>query len=173
LLVTVIVLTGCGGSSGAAGPSTPADGSLTGVTIERAASHTHRQGQIDYGGKKPPSGGDHNPVWLNCGAYSEQPPDEYAVHALEHGATWIAYGPNVPAADVAKLRGFAKQPKVLVTPYAGMAAPIVIVAWGHRLELQSASDPRVQQFIDAFGGGKSSPEPNGTCSGGVGQPDQV
>ena len=141
--------------------------------IERAAGRNHRQGQIDYPGKKPPSGGDHNPIWLTCGAYSQQPPDEYAVHSLEHGAVWIAYGPSVAAADVATLRALAKRPKLLVTPYAGLDAPIVMVAWEHRLELQSANDPRIQQFIDAYGNGQVAPEGASSCTGGVGVPDPL
>jgi len=168
--LAAMLVVGC--SSGSAATSETAGSSIAGVTIERAASHNHKQGTIDYPGKKPPSGGDHNPVWLTCGAYSQRPPDENAVHSLEHGATWIAYGPGLAAVDVAKLRAFATQPKVIVSPYAGMDAPIVVVAWEHRLEVQSASDPRIQQFIDAYGHGKVSPEPNGTCAGGVGQPDQ-
>jgi hypothetical protein len=146
---------------------------VAGVEIERAPSRNHRNGPIEYAGKKPPTGGDHNPVWLTCGAYSQQPPDEYAVHSLEHGAVWIAYGPSVPAADVAKLRQLATQPKVLVTPYADLDAPIVMVAWEHRLELQSASDPRITQFIVAYGNGKVAPEPTAACNGGVGVPDRL
>jgi len=165
------LVAGCG--SGSAATNDAADTSIPGVTIERAASHNHKQGTIDYSGKKPPSGGDHNPVPLTCGAYAVQPPGENAVHSLEHGATWIAYGPSLPSSDVAKLRAYAKQPKVIVSPYAGLDGPVVVVAWEHRLELQSTGDARIQQFIDAFGSGKVSPEPNGTCAGGVGQPDQL
>ena len=67
---------------------------IPGVVIERAPGRSHRQGPIDYPGKKPPSGGDHNPVPLTCGYYDQQPPDEYAVHSLEHGAVWVAYSPD-------------------------------------------------------------------------------
>src|SRR5687768_1638501 len=37
---------------------------------------------------KPPVGGDHNQVWMNCNGdvYKEPIPDVNAVHSLEHGA---------------------------------------------------------------------------------------
>ena len=70
---------------------------------------------------------------------------------------------------MATLRALAKLDHVLVTPYAGMDAPITLVAWEHRLEVQSASDPRVQQFVDGFRTGASAPERGAACRG-VGQP---
>ena len=171
-MLCALVVAACSGSSASpSNPSSASTGPVAGVEIERAPSRNHRNGPIDYSGKKPPTGGDHNPVPLTCGAYSEQPPDEYAVHSLEHGAVWIAYGPSVPAADVTTLRRFAQQPKVIVTPYADLDAPIVMVAWEHRLELQSASDPRITAFIVAYGNGKVAPEPTAACSG-IGVPDQ-
>ena len=169
----VVVLSGAcssGGSSGsAAGTGEKAGSDIPGVVFERAPGRSHRQGAIDYPGKKPPSGGNHNPVPLTCGYYDQQPPDEFAVHSLEHGAVWIAYGPTVAAADVAVLRALAKQDHVLVTPYAGMDTPITLVAWEHRLEVTSATDARIQQFINTFANGPSAPERGAACAG-TGQP---
>jgi hypothetical protein len=139
------------------------------VVIERAPGRNHRQGHIDYPGKKPPSGGDHNPIPLTCGFYDQQPPDENAVHSLEHGAVWIAFDPATPAGDIAVVRAFAKLDHVIVSPYAGMAAPITLVAWEHRLELQSVTDPRLKQFVDAYRNGSTAPEQGGACAG-VGHP---
>jgi hypothetical protein len=166
-LAALLLVAGCG-SSGA--ENTNSSSSLTGVEIERAASRNHTQASVAYSGKKPPSGGDHYPLPLTCGAYSEQPPDELAVHSLEHGAVWIAYSPDLDSASVQQLRAFAKQPKVIVSPYAGLDSTIVLVAWEHRLELQSADDARLQQFIDAFGNGKVAPESSAACFG-LGTPD--
>jgi hypothetical protein len=70
---------------------------------------------------------------------------------------------------VAVLKQLATHPKVLVTPYAGLDSPVVLVAWERRLEVPSVNDPRVQQFIDAYAGGKQAPEPTLPCQG-VGQP---
>ncbi|HEY2812963.1 MAG TPA: DUF3105 domain-containing protein [Acidimicrobiales bacterium] len=164
-LACALVAVGCSGGGG----GSSAGSNIPGVTIERAAGRSHREGTIDYSGKKPPSGGDHNPIPLTCGYYSAQPPDEYAVHSLEHGAVWLAFGPSTSASDVETLKQLAKHPKVLVTPYAGLDSPLVLVAWERRLEVPSVSDPRVQQFIDAFAGGPQAPERTAACAG-VGQP---
>ena len=139
------------------------------MVFERAPSRSHVGGHIDYPGKHPPSGGSHNPVPLTCGYYDQQPPDEFAVHSLEHGAVWIAYGPSTSASDVQVLKAYVKQDHVLVTPYAAMSAPITLVAWEHRLELQSANDPRVKQFVDAYRNSRTAPEAGGACQG-AGQP---
>src|SRR5438552_7622164 len=142
-MTVVVLVAGCGGGDG--GSAQP---DIPGVVVERAPGRNHRQGTITYPGKHPPSGGDHNPMPLTCGFYDQQPPDEFAVHSLEHGAVWIAFDPATPAADVQALKAYAKQDHVLVSPYAGMDAPITLVAWEHRLELQSASDLRLKQFVD-------------------------
>jgi hypothetical protein len=168
-LVSVTVLAaGCGGGGGTSGSASSVD--IPGVTVERVASHSHRAGTIDYPGKHPPSGGDHSSTPLTCGFYDQQPPDELAVHDLEHGAVWIAYdSKTIVGADVQTLKAFAKQDHVVVSPYAGMSAPITIVAWEHRLEVQSVSDPRLQQFVDEFRNGKQAPEAGAACRG-AGQP---
>ena len=168
IAVAIVLIVSACGSGGGGGP-THAQLDIPGVVVEHAAGRSHRQGHIDYPGKKPPSGGDHNPSPLTCGFYDQQPPDEFAVHSLEHGAVWIAFVPSTSAADVAVLRAFAKQDHVLVTPYAGMDAPITLVAWEHRLELQSVTDPRLAQFVAAFRNAPTAPEQGAACQG-VGQP---
>lgn len=157
------LVAGCGGGGGGATSNIP------GVVVERAPGRNHVQGPVDYPGKHPPTGGNHNPVPLTCGFYDQQPPDEFAVHSLEHGAVWIAFDPKTSAADVQTLKNFAKQDHVLVTPYAGMDSPITVVAWEHRLEVPSASDPRIAQFVHDFANGPQAPERGGACRG-VGQP---
>jgi hypothetical protein len=168
VLAFACVAAACGASSGDAASASAQN--IPGVVIERAAGRSHREGHIDYPGKHPPSGGDHNPVWLNCGFYAQQPPDEFALHSLEHGSVWIAFDPKTSAADVGTLQQFASPDHVLVTPYAGMDTPITLVAWEHRLEVSSASDPRIKQFVDAFRNASSAPEKGGACSGGTGTP---
>lgn len=167
VLAVVVLSAACSGGGG--GSATSAGGAaapdIPGVVLERAAGRAHRQGHIDYQGKKPPSGGDHNPIPLTCGYYDQQPPDEFAVHSLEHGAVWIAYGPPISPADVAVLRALAKLDHVIVSPYAGMDSPITLVAWEHRLELTSATDARVKQFVDAFANGATAPEQGAACAG--------
>ena len=164
LVCATVLVAGCGGGSN--GPA-PAD--ISGVVVERASGRSHVGGKIDYPGKHPPSGGNHNPVPLTCGFYDQQPPDEFAVHSLEHGAVWIAFDPSTSASDVQLLKVFAKEDHVIVTPYAGMSAPITLVAWEHRLELQSVTDPRLKQFVEAYRNGSQAPERGSACQG-AGQP---
>ena len=64
----------------------------------------------------------------------------------------------------------ASHPHVLVSPYPGLPAPVVAVAWNRRLRLASATDPRLLQFVAAFAAGPQAPEPGATCAGGVGTP---
>jgi hypothetical protein len=164
VMAVCLFVAGCGGGGGGGSPS-----DIPGVVVERAPGRNHVQGHIDYPGKHPPSGGNHNPTPLTCGFYDQQPPDEFAVHSLEHGAVWIAFGPSTSLSDVQTLKAFAKQDHVIVTPYAAMDAPITLVAWEHRLEVQSASDPRIAQFVHEFANGPQAPERGAACQG-VGQP---
>lgn len=166
-LAALLLLAGCGGGGSGAGSSTIPD--IPGVVVEQITSHNHRTGTIDYPGKHPPSGGDHNATPLTCGYYDQQPPDEFAVHSLEHGAVWVAYDPSLGPADVDVLKQLATLDHVIVSPYAGMDAKITAVAWAHRLELDSVSDPRLREFVEAFRNADTAPEPGAACKG-VGQP---
>jgi len=47
---------------------------------------------------------------------------------------------------------------------------IVATAWGRRLEVETASDPRLNKFIDFFTDGESAPEAGITCDRGIGRP---
>jgi hypothetical protein len=108
---------------------------------------------------------------LNCGFYSTPQPTENAVHDLEHGAVWIAYAPSTSAADVAVIRKLASKDHVVATPFDGMAAPIVLLAWERRLNLDSINDERAAKFVAEFSTGKTAPEKGAPCSGGVGTPE--
>jgi hypothetical protein len=136
-----------------------------------ALEHQHVPGPVTYG-ITPPVGGPHNAIWMNAGVYTEPVPTERAVHNMEHGAVWITYDPQLPAADVAKLTAFVARQSLIaetgetaagaptsnsnryvdLSPWATstLPAPIVISAWGHQLRVTSASDPRLQKFVDVF-----------------------
>ena len=133
-----------------------------------AAQHT--EGDVDYA-QTPPVGGEHNPVWQNCGFYDEPVTDENAVHSLEHGAVWITYSPDLPQDQVDKLRDLAhSQTHILVSPYPDLPSPVVATAWGKQLRLQSADDPSLGRFVRAFRQGPQTPEPGAVCTNGIGQP---
>ncbi len=118
----------------------------------------------------PPVGGPHDNAWQNCGAYAEPVRNENAVHSLEHGAVWIAYRPDLDQEQIDTLRSMAAQSYILVSPYPDLSAPVVASSWNHQLQLDSASDERLDQFIRRFKEGPDTPEPGALCSGGVGTP---
>jgi hypothetical protein len=142
-----------------------------GVQSFEIPSRFHTEGPVSYQ-PIPPVGGNHAPVWQNCGFYDVPIYDENAVHSLEHGAVWITYRPDLLSPDqVEVLRGLARNhSQVLVSPYAGLPAPVVASAWGRQLRLEGAYDPRLEQFVSAFERGVQSPEPSGPCTGGIGEP---
>ncbi|RMG98856.1 MAG: DUF3105 domain-containing protein [Chloroflexi bacterium] len=128
--------------------------------------------EIEYG-ELPPPGGVHNSRWLNCGIYTEPVRPENAVHSLEHGAVWITYQPDLPEEDVAYLQDLVRgEPYLILSPYPNQRSPVVLTAWGVQLELESAQDGRVQEFIERYRQGPTTPERGGACSGGVGTPIQ-
>jgi hypothetical protein len=93
--------------------------------------------------------------------------NENAVHSLEHGAVWVTYDPSrVSAEDVDSLAARVEgEPYMLMSPYPDLQAPITLQSWGHRLELNSASDPRITQFIAALRQNPSThPESGASCS---------
>jgi hypothetical protein len=127
--------------------------------------------------QNPPVGGKHAPIWLNCGVYSSPVHNENAVHSLEHGAVWITYRPDLASADVTRLRDLvgAQNPSsrsyMILSPFAGLPAPVVASAWGKQVQLTGAADPNLEKFIRQFVQGPQTPEPGASCTGGVGQPD--
>lgn len=128
----------------------------------------HVDGDQTYG-QSPPVGGNHNGAWETCNGvvYTEQIPDEHAVHSLEHGAIWITYRPDLPADQVAKLAARVEgKDYTMMSPYPGLDAAISLQAWGFQLKVDSADDSRIKEFIDVLRL-KASVEDGATCSGGV------
>jgi len=176
-IVAVVGVSACSSDSGSTDPAAGAGGATTttsspikGVQTFGPLSRNHVQGPIQYP-QSPPVGGDHNPIWQTCGVYDTPIANENAVHSLEHGAVWLAYRPDLPAAQVEVLRAFARgHSHVLVSPYPGLTEAVVATAWGVQLRLDSVDDPRLGQFVAFYEQGPQTPELGVTCSGGVGQP---
>ncbi len=151
------------------GPPEPAVEPAGVQTIE-VASASHVETPVAYE-QTPPVGGNHNPAWQNCGFYSEPIGTEFGVHSLEHGAVWITYDPGLEEDQVEELRTLAEENSyVLVSPYEGLASPVVASAWGHQVELEGAGDENLQSFVEAYQQGPQTPEPGAPCSGGTGEP---
>ncbi|WP_059008616.1 DUF3105 domain-containing protein [Streptomyces specialis] len=131
-------------------------------------TQTHVETDVDYP-MNPPVGGDHSAIWMNCDAdvYTEEIPDENAVHSLEHGAVWVTYNESATEADIETLATrVSATPYSLMSPKNDQKSPITLTAWGHQLTLDSASDERVAEFFDTYVQGAQTPEPGAACSGG-------
>jgi len=141
---------------------------IDGVQFYPAQSGQHTQDTVNYA-VIPPVGGQHNPVWQNCGVYSQPVANEHAVHSLEHGAVWITYEPSRVSQDtIDRLADITRQSDHrLLSPYPGIDSPIILSAWGYQLKLDSVDDPRLMQFINKYESGPTTPEQGGLCSGGT------
>ena len=127
----------------------------------------HMAGPLAYT-ETPPMGGTHNVTWQNCRVYTTPIHNEHAVHALEHGAIWITYRPDLAAAQVEQLQMLASDDYMLVSPYPGLPASIVASAWNHQKTFDQASDPGLRTFIDEYRNNpRTTPEFGAPCSGGT------
>jgi hypothetical protein len=140
---------------------------LDAVTTASYPAGLHLAGPIDYT-ESPPVGGTHNVVWQNCGIYDAPIHNEHAVHSLEHGAVWITYRPDLPPDQVQMLKSAASDDFMLLSPYPGLASPVVASAWNHQIRLDGAADPRLQRFIDRYKNNPdTTPEFGAPCAGGT------
>jgi hypothetical protein len=145
-------------------PSVDIPGIYVGASVEqngaitfpkyKAALHVSSTQRVAYD-RFPPVGGPHDGEWAACNGvvYTKAVRDENMVHTLEHGAIWIAYNPDkLSAADISTLEGFVtNQQFISMSPYPTLTAhPISLQAWGHQLQVDSASDPRIAEFITAL-----------------------
>ncbi|MFW0784233.1 DUF3105 domain-containing protein [Gordonia sp. CPCC 206044] len=128
---------------------------IPGVTkiYYRAALHVRGDQRVAYD-QSPPFGGPHDEVWATCTGivYPEPLRSENAVHALEHGAVWITYNPDTIAADdldTLKKKVTGEQ-FLFLSPYPDLDHPVSLQSWGHQLKTDSATDPRIDQFITAL-----------------------
>ncbi|MGX7679379.1 DUF3105 domain-containing protein [Jatrophihabitans sp. DSM 45814] len=140
--------------------------SISGIQHYPNLTRNHVSGVVNYP-QSPPVGGDHSPVWADCTGtvYPNQIANENAVHTLEHGAVWITYKPGLPAAQLDVLTKLVSGNQyTLLTPYAGLKSNVSLQAWGYQLFVDSATDPRVDQFVDALKLNQSNtPEFGASC----------
>jgi len=133
----------------------------------------HVEGPVQYD-QAPPVGGDHNPIWTNCGVYTEPVPNENSVHSMEHGAVWITYNPDIGQEQIDQLTDLVgTRSYVLLSPYPGLETPIAVSAWGLQLTVDSADDPRLATFLDKYIQGEQTRESGAACSGGITPPGRA
>lgn len=156
------------GIAGSAGYCVLKDRQLTQATATtQYPAGQHVDGPVTYR-ETPPMGGAHNVVWQNCGVYAVPIHNEHAVHALEHGAVWITYRPDLPADQVTRLRALAADDYMLLSPYPGLPAPVVASSWNHQLKLEDANDARLTAFITKYKNNPATtPEFGAPCVSGT------
>jgi Protein of unknown function (DUF3105) len=140
---------------------------IQGVVVKDFPSRNHVETVVAYT-DSPPFGGDHDPTWADCNGtvYPDPIRNENAVHMLEHGAVWITYKPGLPADQLDALKkkvdgiGY-----MALSPYPGLKSNVSLQSWGHQLFVDSASDERVDEFIDDLRLNTAvTPEPGASCS---------
>lgn len=134
-------------------------------------SAAHEENPVYPDNGAPPPGGPHHPAWQNCGVYLEPVEARHVLHSLEHGAVWLTYNPDLSEEDVTLLQELAKdQAYTVMSPYPGLRSAVVLTGWGIQFETESASDPRITEFLLTYQQGPQTPEPGAPCQGGVGRP---
>jgi hypothetical protein len=152
----------------------PTRANVRGEQVYEDLERAHVKGEVDYPADvRPPVGGRHDATWQNANGdvYTRPLREENAVHSLEHGAVWVTYSDDLPQAEVEKLRAkVAGVPYRMMSPLRGQDSPVELTAWGHQLAVESAADPRVDAFFDAYVQGPQAPEQGAPVTGGKAAP---
>ena len=166
MLVGLITYSALNQGSGRDQLQTNPDAAVEGVAVASGElKRGHVPGPVKYE-QTPPNSGDHNATPQQCAVYTEPIAPENAVHSLEHGAIWITYNDKVPDDQVEELAGKVEgDPYGLMSPVPNQKSPINLSAWGRRLSVDSADDPRIDRFIEGFASGPQTPEPGAACLG--------
>lgn len=139
---------------------------IPGVRTWSHLSRNHVTTPVHYP-QTPPVGGNHNPVWMTCmgTVYDKPVPNEKAVHSMEHGAVWVTYNAKASKADLALLaKKVRATPYSFMSPYPTEKGTVTLTAWGTQLVLDSAKDPRVDEFFTKYVRGPQTQEPGAPCS---------
>ena len=140
-----------------------------GIEVYPATTNHTVKGPIEYD-RKPPTNGNHDPLWQNCGFYEEPVEDRHAVHSLDHGVVWITYRPDLPKQQIETLHPYGNENYVIASPYPGQNAPVIATSWRVQLELGGADDPRLRRFVNQFRISELAPLSGNRCTLGVGTP---
>lgn len=134
-------------------PSTKIEGIVAQTYGEANRGHIGADKRVAYD-HFPPFGGPHDAIWAACNGvvYETAVRNENMVHALEHGAVWIAYNPDqITGPAQQSLRDRVQgQNHLMLSPYPGLDSPISLQSWGHQLKLTDPADKRIDQFIQSL-----------------------
>lgn len=142
------------------------DAAVKGVVVaDGELKSGHVAGPVQYE-QTPPNSGDHSSTPQQCDVYPVPIAPENALHSMEHGAVWITYNDDVPEDQVQELAAKAEgDPYMLMSPLPEQTSPINLSAWGRRLSVDSAGDSRINDFIEGYRSGPTSPERGAACVG--------
>ncbi|MBI3661117.1 DUF3105 domain-containing protein [Candidatus Acetothermia bacterium] len=103
----------------------------------------------------PPTSGWHYASPAHWGVSGKPIPDELQVHNLEHGGIMIQYWPDLPAADVDKLKEIVyklrdKYCKIILAPYPKLDKPIALTAWQRLDKFDTVDEARITAFVQEF-----------------------
>lgn len=133
-----------------------------GVEVVEVGDFRHTDQPVAYP-TDPPAGGPHSAVPLECRVYDSPVRNENAVHSLEHGAVWIAYSPSLDADEIERIEDeFRRSSEVIISPYPGLDAAVVLTAWARQLRLDEVDIATIDQFVRAFRD-STAPEVRATC----------
>ncbi|MBI3963107.1 MAG: DUF3105 domain-containing protein [Deinococcus sp.] len=137
-------------SQGNTVPTVPGGPGLT-VPLQGAQHVSAGEAHPPYN-STPPTSGWHYDQPANWGIYTTSIPDEQQVHNLEHGGIMVQYRPDASPDLVQQLRQVVGRyrSKVVLAPYPGLDAPIVLTAWGRIDQLGAFDEGRIVAFIDAY-----------------------
>ncbi len=134
-------------------PSTQIEGVVIENYGEASRGHIGPDKRVAYD-QSPPFGGPHDATWAACNGvvYETAVRNENMVHALEHGAVWIAYNPDtITGPALQSLRDRVQgEGYLMLSPYPGLDTPISLQSWGHQLKLTDPADERIDQFIQSL-----------------------
>lgn len=143
-------------------------GEIEGVETYEYIGGLHTEAEVPYT-ENPPTGGPHDPVWQNCGTYTEELREEHVVHSMEHGAVWVTYRPG--SLTETQTRELAERLEgrryVILSPRASQDAPIALSAWNRQLTVTEHDDPRIGIFAARYAEGPQAPESGAPCDGGT------
>jgi len=141
---------------------------LEGVVVaESIPDQGHNDSMVYPWGGTPPDGGEHNGTWQKCGIYEQPVYAHHAIHAMEHGALWVTYHPDLDEDSVETLTELSQKSFMLLSPYYEQSENIAITGWGVQYVTDSADDPMLEEFVRVFRNGLQTREKGATCAQGT------
>lgn len=126
---------------------------------EGTLPNEHQEPYAAGEGGVPAIGGNHTGGALNPEpkVYTQQPPEQTAIHNLEHGYAIVYYAADGENAlddgIVAALEELVNgESEVLMSPYEGLAEPLYFVAWGARQSCDPPEDADPADAVDVAEG---------------------